>query len=55
MSFFKKVVTQKLSYKQSSMNIIISQEQLDMGTAAGINAAASIRKAIKEKGTANII
>jgi glucosamine-6-phosphate deaminase len=37
------------------MNIIISQEQLDMGTAAGVNAAASIRKAIKEKGTSNII
>jgi glucosamine-6-phosphate deaminase len=37
------------------MNIIVSQEPLDMGTAAGINAASSIRKAISEKGSANII
>jgi glucosamine-6-phosphate deaminase len=37
------------------MNIIVSQDQPGMGTAAGVHAAASIRNAITEKGNANII
>ena len=37
------------------MNIIVSQDHFEMGRVAGANAASSIRKAIAEKGNANII
>lgn len=37
------------------MNVIVSQDQREMGIAACVNAAASIRQAIREKGNANII
>lgn len=37
------------------MNIIISQDPVEMGHVAGTNAAATIRKAIAEKGSANVI
>jgi len=37
------------------MNIIVSQDPVEMGHVAGTNAAASIRKAIAEKGSANVI
>lgn len=52
---FKKVAIQKSSYNYQKMNVIVSQEPLDMGTAAGGSAASSIRNAIKENGSANII
>lgn len=37
------------------MNIIVSQDHFEMGRIAGASAASSIRKAIAEKGNANII
>lgn len=37
------------------MNIIVSQDHFEMGRVAGAHAASSIRKAIAEKGNANII
>ncbi len=37
------------------MNIIVSQDPVEMGHVAGTNAATSIRKAIADKGSANII
>ena len=37
------------------MNIIVSQDPVEMGHVAGTNAAATIRKAITEKGSANVI
>ena len=37
------------------MNIIVSQDHFEMGRVAGASAASSIRNAIAEKGSANII
>jgi glucosamine-6-phosphate deaminase len=37
------------------MNIIVSQDPVETGHVAGTNAAATIRKAIAEKGSANVI